>query len=98
MLIFRKKQNQLTMIVWLLVGLAAGAIAKMITPQDEKGGWISSLIIGLVGSVVGGLIFDLLGITIFNNLVGDIITAVLGALLVLFVYYKYLKDKWNLPI
>jgi len=80
-------------IYWLLVGLVAGSVAKMITPQKERGGWISSIIIGMGGAVLGGFLAGLIG---FNRIVGygflgSIITATLGALLILFIYHRYLK-------
>ena len=88
------------LIFWLLIGLAAGAIAKAITPQKESGGWISSLGVGVVGSLVGGFLANLLGISrLFGSgILGSLIIATLGALLVLWIYHKYLAEKWNLPI
>jgi len=85
------------LIYWLLIGLAAGALAKLITPQDEKGGWVSSIIIGIIGSFVGKLVFGLIGIQSYG-LIGSIVIATLGAILVLFIYHKYLADKLNLPL
>lgn len=82
---------------WLLVGLAAGAIAKAITPQKEKGGWISSLIVGLLGSMVGGWLFDLIGFGV-SGVIASVVAAVIGALVILFIYYKFLAEKLNLPI
>ena len=80
-------------IYWLLVGLVAGSVAKMITPQKERGGWISSIFIGMLGAILGGFLAGLIG---FNRIVGygflgSIITATLGALLILFIYHRYLK-------
>lgn len=88
------------LIIWLLIGLAAGAIAKMITPQKEKEGWVSSLVIGILGSMIGGFLGKFIGITqmIGGTLLGSLIIATLGAILLLFIYHKYLKDKLNLPI
>ena len=85
------------LIFWLLIGFAAGAIAKMLTPQDEKGGWISSIIIGIVGSFVGRIVGGLVGIA-STGLVGSLLIATGGAVLVLFIYHRYLADKLNLPI
>ena len=85
------------LIVWLLIGLAAGAVAKMITPQNEKPGWLSSLIIGLIGSVVGGFLFGLIGIK-STTLLGSFIFAVIGAVIFLFIYHRYIADKINLKI
>lgn len=85
---------------WLLIGFVAGAIAKAITPQQEKGGWISSIIIGIIGSFVGGFLANLLGIgrILGGGLLGSLIIATLGALLVLWIYHRYLADKLNLPV
>ncbi len=85
------------LIYWLLIGLAAGDIAKMLTPQQEKGGWISSIIIGIVGSIVGGFVAGLIGVA-SKGLLGSLLIATGGAFLVLFIYHRYLADKLNLPI
>lgn len=85
------------LIYWLLIGFAAGAIAKMLTPQEEKGGWISSIIIGIVGSFVGRIVAGFVGIA-SSGLIGSLLIATGGAFLVLFIYHRYLADKLNLPI
>lgn len=88
------------LIVWLAIGLVAGIIAKKVTPQDEKGGWVSSVIIGIVGSMVGGFIANLTGVArLFGDgIIGSLLIATGGAILVLYIYHKYLADKWKLPI
>ncbi|MEM6804780.1 MAG: GlsB/YeaQ/YmgE family stress response membrane protein [Bacteroidota bacterium] len=87
------------LLIWGLIGLAAGTIAKMVTPQNEKGGWVSSIVIGIVGSMVGGFIARFVGLGgLGSNTLGDLIIATGGAILVLFVYHKYFADKWKLPI
>ncbi len=50
------------LIIWLLIGMVAGAVAKQLTPQEEKPGWLSSLIIGVIGSILGGAMFGIIGI------------------------------------
>lgn len=85
--------------IWLLIGLAAGALAKYLTPQKEKGGWVSSIIIGIIGSMVGGWLANTLGISDLGlGLVGEILIATGGALVVLWIYHKFLADKLNLPL
>jgi len=88
------------MLYWLLIGLAAGAIAKMLTPQQEKGGWVSSLIIGIIGSFVGGFISNAIGAGAWfsSTIIGELIVAVGGSFLVLFIYHRFLADKLNLPL
>ena len=88
------------LLFWLLIGLAAGAIAKALTPQNEKGGWVSSIVIGIIGSMVGGYLARATGLSMLfgTGIIGSLIVATLGALLVLFIYHRYLADKLNLPI
>jgi uncharacterized membrane protein YeaQ/YmgE (transglycosylase-associated protein family) len=39
---------------WVLLGLIAGALARWILPGEERGGWFSTLVLGIIGAVVGG--------------------------------------------
>lgn len=76
-------------IVWMiLIGLVAGAIAKLIMPGKDPGGIIVTIIIGIVGSIVGGF---LLGLVSGDRGFGPtgIIGSILGALLVLWIYRKF---------
>jgi uncharacterized membrane protein YeaQ/YmgE (transglycosylase-associated protein family) len=75
-------------LVWLLLGLVAGALAKFIMPGRQGGGVILTVVLGVIGAIVGGLLGTyVLG---FGDISGfdvrSIAIAVGGALLVLFVY------------
>ncbi|WP_371151486.1 GlsB/YeaQ/YmgE family stress response membrane protein [Buchananella felis] len=41
-------------IAFLLLGLIAGAIAKALMPGKQEGGWIATLVLGVIGAMVGG--------------------------------------------
>lgn len=41
---------------WILIGLIAGALAKAILPGRQGGGWFATLLLGVVGAIVGGFI------------------------------------------
>ncbi len=74
-------------IIWIILGLVAGILAKWIMPGRDPGGFIVTIILGIVGALVGGFISVKLGfgdVTGFN--IGSIIIAVLGAMLLLFIY------------
>ena len=75
-------------LAWLLFGLIVGAIAKFIMPGAQGGGWIVTIILGIVGAMVGGWIGTLLGIgsDAATFTFGGIAMAVLGAIVVLFIY------------
>lgn len=76
------------MIGAIILGLVAGFIGKAIMPGDDPGGFFATIGLGLVGAVVGWLIFTgLLGIgdtDIFD--LGGLISAIIGVLIVLGIY------------
>ena len=71
-------------IVWLLVGLVAGALARLLVPGRDPIGIWGTILLGLVGSVIGGLIANALieGDQDFNpaGLLGSIVGAVIALL------------------
>jgi len=75
-------------IAWIGLGLIAGAIAKAILPGTQGGGWVVTLILGVVGALLGGFI----GSTLFGiGLEGFFsietwLLAIGGAILVLLIY------------
>jgi uncharacterized membrane protein YeaQ/YmgE (transglycosylase-associated protein family) len=76
-------------ITWILVGLIAGAIAKAIHPGKDPGGFIVTILIGIVGAIVGGWISSMLGYgTVDGFNLGSLFIAVLGAVILLFIYRK----------
>ena len=72
---------------FLLLGLIAGAIAKLILPGKQGGGWIVTLLLGVVGALVGGWVGGLFGLDIsgFFDL-GTWLCAIGGSLIVLLIY------------
>lgn len=74
-------------IAWIVVGLIAGALAKLIMPGDDPGGIIVTILIGVVGAFVGGFVVNLLGgagVSGFN--IWSILVATLGAIILLAIY------------
>lgn len=70
-------------IAWLLVGLVAGLLARLIVPGRDPMGLLATLVLGLVGSVVGGFLAHVLFGD--NNGVG-LIGATIGAIIVLLIW------------
>jgi uncharacterized membrane protein YeaQ/YmgE (transglycosylase-associated protein family) len=68
-------------IAWILIGLAAGWLASTI--MKRKGSMITNVLLGLVGSIVGGVLFSLLGLEGGDNLLGSILVATVGAIVIL---------------
>lgn len=73
------------MIGSLVIGALCGWIASMIMKTDAQMGAFANIIVGLIGGVVGGWIFDLLNITT-TGLIGDIIAGVVGSVVLIFIY------------
>lgn len=83
-----KRGNVMGFLAFLILGLICGAIAKMIMPGEHGGGWVSTLILGVVGALlggwIGGLIFNV-GLAGFWSLQTWIL-AIVGSAIVLFVF------------
>ncbi|MFA7096460.1 MAG: GlsB/YeaQ/YmgE family stress response membrane protein [Gammaproteobacteria bacterium] len=69
---------------WIVVGLLAGAIAKMLLPGKDPKGCLVTMGIGIAGALIGGFLATRMGyggVTGVNF--GSLVTAVLGAILFL---------------
>ncbi len=74
-------------VIGLAIGLVIGVIAKLLMPGRDPGGWFVTCLLGIAGSWIGGLIFNLLGVAA-GGLLG-FVGAVLGAMLILFAYRMF---------
>ena len=72
---------------WILFGLIVGVVAKLIMPGPDPGGMIVTILLGIVGALIGGFIGRMLGWYGEGDPVGFIM-AVIGAIVVLFAYRK----------
>ena len=74
---------------WIIFGLIAGILAKWSMPGEDGGGFIMTVIIGVVGALVGGYISVFFGMGKVDGFnFGSFVVAVVGSLVVLFVYRK----------
>ena len=75
------------LIAWIVVGLIAGLLGKLVLPGDGRGGVIVTMLIGMAGALVGGFVVGLVGgtgATGFN--IWSILVATLGAIILLALY------------
>jgi uncharacterized membrane protein YeaQ/YmgE (transglycosylase-associated protein family) len=79
----------MSIIVWLFVGLIAGFLGSKIVNKSGDGIALD-IILGLIGSFVGGFLFSLVGIHA-GGLIGSIVVATIGAIIVLVVYHKVIR-------
>jgi uncharacterized membrane protein YeaQ/YmgE (transglycosylase-associated protein family) len=74
-------------LAWIILGLIAGFIASKIYAGSGQG-FLIDIVLGIVGAVVGGFIFSKLGSTGITGFdLWSILVAIIGAVLVLWVYH-----------
>jgi uncharacterized membrane protein YeaQ/YmgE (transglycosylase-associated protein family) len=76
---------------WMVVGLVAGALARMFTPGRQPMGLLMTMILGLVGSVIGGFMSSLMfgyDPTDPGFHTGGIIMSTIGAVIALAIYLR----------
>ena len=70
---------------WILFGLIVGVVANAIDPSPNKRGATGSILLGVIGALVGGLLANLIfGITISGFNITTFLVAIAGSLLLLF--------------
>ena len=80
----------LSFIWWLIIGLIAGALARLIMPGRDAMSWIATILLGIVGSIIGGLIsWAIWGADTANGRgfqPAGLILSVIGAIVVLWIW------------
>ncbi len=81
-------------ISWIVIGLIAGILGKLIMPGRDPGGFVITIVIGMIGALVGGFFVQLLGgagLTGFN--LWSILVATLGAIILLALYRAFAGSR-----
>lgn len=80
---------------WIILGLIAGAIAKAIKPGKQGGGWLATLVLGVVGAIVGGWIGSALFKVDINSFwdISTWLLAIGGSLIVLIIWGWITRKK-----
>ncbi|HEX4683696.1 MAG TPA: GlsB/YeaQ/YmgE family stress response membrane protein [Gemmatimonadaceae bacterium] len=81
-------------IAWIVLGLIAGAIAKAIMPGKDPGGIIVTMLIGIVGAFLGGIIGNTVAGQGLNGFsLWSILLAIVGALILLWIYRAVTRHR-----
>ncbi len=84
----RTQEDLMGILSWIIFGLVAGVIAKLLMPGRDPGGCIVTMLLGIAGAFVGGFIFEQLtgrpDVIRFD--LGSLAVAVVGAIVVLLIY------------
>lgn len=87
----------MSIIGWIILGLIAGFIASKIVNKSGEG-FIVDTLLGIVGAIVGGILFNLIGhvgVTGFN--LWSMFVAIIGAVVVLLVYHALFRRTVKTP-
>ena len=78
----------MSIISWIIFGLIAGVVAKLLMPGRDPGGCIVTMLLGIAGAFVGGFLFSLFTVGTFQTQFsfGSLIVAIVGALVILLIY------------
>ena len=79
--------------IWMIiVGLVAGLLARAIKPGNDPMGWIMTIVLGIVGAMLGGFVAGLIGINADGGVTG-LIFSVIGAIILLFIYEMIMNKR-----
>jgi uncharacterized membrane protein YeaQ/YmgE (transglycosylase-associated protein family) len=80
-----REEKNMGILGWIIFGLVVGALAKFVMPGRDGGGIIVTILLGIVGALVGGFLGQALGLYGPNEPAG-FVGALVGAILVLLIY------------
>ena len=87
--------NTESLIVWVIVGAVAGWLASIVMKTNGQQGLFADIIVGVVGGVIGGFLFNALGVggavTGFN--VTSLVVAFVGAIVLLVVIRAFSRGR-----
>ncbi|UOE38804.1 MULTISPECIES: GlsB/YeaQ/YmgE family stress response membrane protein [Chryseobacterium] len=79
-------------LTWIIFGLIAGAIAKALHPGKDPGGWLVTIIIGILGAMIGGWLGSLIfGVDVTGFNFSSFLIAIGGSVLLLAIYRMVTK-------
>jgi uncharacterized membrane protein YeaQ/YmgE (transglycosylase-associated protein family) len=73
-------------IAFLIVGLIAGFIARALVPGPDPMGWLGTMVLGIIGSFVGGVLLSLVTTGTFDLSATGILGSIVGAIIVLLIW------------
>ena len=87
-----EEEPLMDLIIFLLFGLLVGAVARLLVPGRQSGGWGVSMLLGVAGAFVGGLVGRAVGLYREGESAGFIM-AVLGAVLLVVVFQALMRRR-----
>jgi uncharacterized membrane protein YeaQ/YmgE (transglycosylase-associated protein family) len=83
----------MSVIAWIILGLIAGFIGSKIVNKSGQG-MIMDIVLGIVGAVVGGLLFSFFGASGVTGLnLYSLLVAIIGSMIVLWIYHRMIRSR-----
>jgi len=89
-----------SLLSWMVCGLIVGLIARLLLPGRQNMGLLMTMVLGIVGAVVGGFLYSLIQgapgepFSVSGNAWHGWVVAILGAVLVLWAYMAFYPRRW----
>ncbi len=86
-------------IIWaIVIGLLVGIVAKFLMPGRHGGGLIVTMIIGIIGAIIGGFLGStLMGLPLTGFSVQSLVLAIVGSLILLLIYRMATRGRTRVP-
>lgn len=81
-----------SILAWLLIGLVAGLLAKLVMPGRDPGGFIVTILLGIAGALLAGFVSQAAGVRIDGGW-QDYLAAIVGAVVLLLLYRAMLSRR-----
>ncbi len=86
------KERTMDILLWIVFGLVVGAIAKLLMPGRDPGGFILTIVLGIVGALVGGWLGRAMGLYREGEPVGFLM-AIVGSIILLGLYRLVFRGR-----
>ncbi|WNZ27086.1 GlsB/YeaQ/YmgE family stress response membrane protein [Leptolyngbya sp. NK1-12] len=88
----------MNIIAWIILGLLAGALAKLIYPGRQGGGILTTMLLGIIGAFIGGSLLTLLEtgtlqLTAASLSIPGILVAIIGAMIAIFIWESLTRRR-----
>jgi uncharacterized membrane protein YeaQ/YmgE (transglycosylase-associated protein family) len=87
------QEENMSVILFLIFGLIVGALARLIVPGREPGGWLTSLVIGVAGAFLGGFLGRVFGLYTREVTTGGFVMSLIGAVILVAIYHAVARRR-----
>jgi uncharacterized membrane protein YeaQ/YmgE (transglycosylase-associated protein family) len=87
------REESMSVILFLIFGLIVGALARLVVPGREPGGWLTSLVIGVAGAFLGGFLGRVFGLYTREVTTGGFVMSLIGAVILVAIYHAVARRR-----